>query len=200
MAFTYFFRDLHMIKLAVSHLLPLVQGKKEIKIWDAGCAHGPEPYTLAILLSENMGHFAFKNIHIDATDIDNSNLFRESIENGVYPYDELKRIPRPIFEKYFKQNGKAGQFVIDYSIRNRVKYFRHDLLTLKPVGVKYSLILCKNVLLHFQAEDRIKVLSMYHQSLAPEGLLAMEQTQGLPSEVSGLFTRMSKDGQVYKKR
>jgi len=199
MAFTYFFRDLHTINLAVQHLVPTIQGKREVKIWDAGCAHGPEPFTLAILLAENMGRFAFKNVKIDATDIDKSNLFADFIANGVYPYDQLKRIPKPIFEKYFQKNGKPDHFEIDYQIRNRLTYHRHDLLTLAPVGKDYSLIMCKNVLLHLKPKERINVIKMFHHTLTTNGLLAMEQTQALPSELKNYFVRVSDDGQIYKK-
>ena len=54
MAFTYFFRDLQTLELITKHVLPVLQGARYINIWDAGCAHGPEPYSLAILLRENM--------------------------------------------------------------------------------------------------------------------------------------------------
>lgn len=199
MAFTYFFRDLHTINLAVQHLVPTIQGKREVKIWDAGCAHGPEPFTLAILLAENMGRFAFKNVKIDATDIDKSNLFGEFIANGVYPYDQLKRIPKPVFDKYFQKNGKPEHYEIDYQIRNRLTYHRHDLLTLKPVGSGYSLVMCKNVLLHLKPQERVNVIKMFHQTLAANGLLAMEQTQALPSELKNYFVRISDDGQIYRK-
>ena len=60
MAFTFFFRDNHTLEQLVKHLLPIVQGRSNIKIWDAGCAMGPEPYTLAILLAEKMGKFALR--------------------------------------------------------------------------------------------------------------------------------------------
>ena len=37
------------------------------RIWDAGAAMGQEPYTLAIMFADRMGHFAFNNLRIDAT-------------------------------------------------------------------------------------------------------------------------------------
>ena len=40
----------------------------------------------------------------------------------------------------------------------------------------FSLILCKNVLLHFDYAERLKVIRMFHDSLAPGGFFAMEQT------------------------
>jgi chemotaxis protein methyltransferase CheR len=58
MAFTYFFRDAEPLELAIEQMLPAVQSLSQMDIWDAGCAHGPEPYTLAILLREKMPTFS----------------------------------------------------------------------------------------------------------------------------------------------
>ncbi len=200
MAFTYFFRDLHTINLAVEKLIPNIQGKREVRIWDAGCAHGPEPFTLALLLAENMGRFAFKNVKIDATDIDKSDQFGTIIRNGVYPYDQLKRIPEPIFKKYFQKNGKPDHYVIDYNVKNRLTYHRHDLLTLTPVGNDYSLIMCKNVLLHLKPRERIDVIKMFYRTLSNKGLLAVEQTQNMPAELNNYFVKISDDGQIFMKK
>ncbi|RKY79603.1 chemotaxis protein CheR [candidate division KSB1 bacterium] len=199
MAFTYFFRDLHTLELGVKNMAPLVAGRSNVKIWDAGCAMGQEPYTLAILFAENMGRFAFKNLQIYATDIDESNLFEKIIINGVYPEKELKRIPKDLFEKYFKPNGKAGQYQINHLIKNRVRYQSHDLLTLEPIGENFSMIVCKNVLLHLKYEERIKVIKMFHNSLTPGGFFITEQTQRLPKEAAHLFTRVTSDAQLFRK-
>ena len=57
MAFTFFFRDSETLELAIEEALPSLQGRAFIHVWDAGCAHGPEPYTLAILLRERMSDY-----------------------------------------------------------------------------------------------------------------------------------------------
>jgi chemotaxis protein methyltransferase CheR len=199
MAFTFFFRDLHTIELTVKHLLPSISGRNRVRIWDAGCAMGPEPYTLAIVLAENMGRFAFRNITIDATDIDESGTFGKIVTEGVYPEDELKRIPADIFEKYFRPAEKPGYCAIDETVRSRMQFRKHDLLSLKSVGEDYSLIVCKNVLLHFHPDQRIEVIKMFHNSLAPGGYFMSEQTQKLPDELSHLFTKVADDAQLYKK-
>ena len=59
MAFTFFFRDMHTIDHMAKILIPEVSGRSRIRIWDAGCAMGPEPYTLAMILAEAMGQFSF---------------------------------------------------------------------------------------------------------------------------------------------
>ncbi|HOD42580.1 MAG TPA: CheR family methyltransferase [Candidatus Wallbacteria bacterium] len=199
MAFTFFFRDLHTIELTVKHLLPFISGRNKVRIWDAGCAMGPEPYTVAIVLAENMGRFAFRNILFDATDIDESNTFEKIVTEGIYPEDELKRIPADIFEKYFKPADKPGFFMIDEAIRSRMQFKKHNLLSLKPVGEDYSLIICKNVLLHFQPEERVKVIKMFYDSLAPGGYFITEQTQKMPEELAHLFQKVVDDAQLFKK-
>jgi chemotaxis protein methyltransferase CheR len=199
MAFTYFFRDMHILDLAVSHVLPVVSGRRNIRFWDAGCAMGPEPYTLAILCAERMGYFAFKNLRILATDIDGSNLFGDQIASGIYKKEELDRIPRDLFNKYFTAAEAPDQFQLAESLRHRLTFQKHDLLSLEPAGDNFSLIVCKNVLLHFNEQERIRVIEMFHHSLAPDGFFATEQTQKLPRETSHLFRQVSSDGQLFRK-
>lgn len=199
MAFTYFFRDVHTINLTVKHVINYASGSSQIKVWDAGCAMGPEPYTLAIVFAENMGRFAFRNLKIDATDIDESNLFEKVIVDGEYPDEVLKRIPEDIFKKYFSPSGKNEHYRIDENIRKRISFRKHDLLTLQSVGQNYSLIICKNVLLHFQYAQRIEVIKMFHKSLAPGGYFATEQTQKMPEEISHYFQQVVSDAQLFKK-
>ena len=200
MAFTYFFRDLQTLNLITKHVLPVVQGSRYINIWDAGCAHGPEPYTLAILLRENMSHFLFRNVNIYATDIDGSDLFEDIIAEGVYPDGEVKRIPSEIRNAYFSKNGKPGHFVLSDEIRARVSFTKHDLLSLKPLRSGFNLIVCKNVLLHFSEADRVRVVQMFYDVLSDGGFLVTEQTQKLPGKSKHLFEQVTKDGQVFRKK
>jgi len=172
---------------------------RHIKIWDAGCAMGPEPFSLAIMFAENMGKFAFKNVSIEATDIDISGQFDKTINKGIFPKQQLDRIPQNLFKKYFDPNGKPDKYQIDYIIRQRIHYQRHDLLSLKPIGNNFILIVCKNVLLHFPYDMRIKVIDMFHQALRPGGYMAMEQTQKLPEESRRLFQKVTSNGQLFKK-
>jgi chemotaxis protein methyltransferase CheR len=199
MAFTFFFRDIHTIQHIAGNVVPFASGKSSLRIWDAGCAMGPEPYTLAIVLAENMGHFAYKNLRIDATDIDESNLFEKIIQDGEYPYEELQRIPAELFEKYFQPSAKAHHFIVCDKVRTRITFRKHNLLSLEPVGRDYSLILCKNVLLHFRQEERVSVIRMFHDSLAPGGFFATEQTQKMPAEVAHLFEQVTSDAQLFRK-
>lgn len=199
MAFTYFFRDLQTLEMICEHALPTMRTKSHINIWDAGCAMGPEPFTLAILLRERIGNMYFRNVKIKATDIDGSNLFDTIIQEAVYPREQVERIPKDIFEKYFVEDEKEDHFRIQDEIRKSVSFRKHDLLTLETIGTDFGLILCKNVLLHFNEAQRINVLKMFHDSLIEGGYLAMEQTQKLPKELESMFEPVVSNAQLYKK-
>jgi chemotaxis protein methyltransferase CheR len=200
LAFTFFYRDNHVLELFADLFVPTVSGFQKIKIWDAGCAMGPEPYTLAMILSDRMGKYSFRNVRIDATDIDESQHFGETIGSAVYPFEELKRIPEESLAKYFVQSDREGFLQLVPLIRERIVYRQHDLLSLQPPGSGFHAIVCKNVLLHFSPQQRIDVLRMFHESLVPSGFLCMEHTQKMPSELMDIFSQTTPEAQIFQRQ
>jgi len=199
MAFTYFFRDMQTLEMIRDYAIPALRTKRHIKVWDAGCAMGPEPYSLAIILRENMGNMIFRNVNIFATDIDGSNLFQKIIESGEYPRDQLDRIPKDIFYKYFAKVDGSDRYKISDEMIKSINFFRHDLLSLKPVSHDFGLVMCKNVLLHFTYEERINVIKMFHDNLIDGGYFVSEQTQKMPVELENYFEQVVPNAQIYRK-
>lgn len=200
MAFTYFFRDLQTLDAVREHALPYLKQKQYIDIWDAGCATGQEPYSLSMLLKESMGYMLFRNVRILATDIDESNQFEKIIRDGTYPRELVQRIPKDIFEKFFNPDEREGYFTLIEEIRKSVTFLKHDLLSLVPPNKEFGLIVCKNVLLHFNESQRVDVVEMFHDALSDGGFLVMEQTQKLPLEVNHLFESAVSNAQLFKKK
>jgi chemotaxis protein methyltransferase CheR len=200
MAFTFFFRDEQILSLAVQKLVPLTMGRSNVHILNAGCAMGMETYTFAILLAESMGKFALRNVKIHAVDIDNENVdFGKTVTEGIYHKDSLQRIPADLFNNYFSPAQKADHYQISSDLLNLVTFQKYDLLTLKGLRNDYSLVICKNVLLHFNQQERIQVIDMFHQSLLTGGLLAMENTQQMPEEFKGKFRKVVEYAQLHEK-
>ena len=197
MAFTYFFRDGQTLEALIERALPALRGQAFIRIWDAGCAHGPEPYTLAMLLHQRMSDFVFRNVHIHATDVEAQ--FGPRIAAGVYAEQEVKRIPATIRARYFHSASEPGFVQVAEELRRKVTFARHDLLSLRPPREDFSLIVCKNVLLHFDEARRLDVFRMFHGALRPGGLLATEHTQKLPAALGPLFEPVSSFNQVYRR-
>ncbi|PKM59842.1 MAG: chemotaxis protein CheR [Firmicutes bacterium HGW-Firmicutes-4] len=200
MAFTYFFRDLQTLELICDQTIPELRSQLEFKIWDAGCAMGPEPYTLAMLLRDRMDQPDFEKVKIQATDIDGSDLFDKIILAAEYPWEQVQRIPTEIFEKYFIKVDNRDYYRLNDEIRGAVSFQKHNLLSLNTIGKDFGLILCKNVLLHFNEQERIEVIGMFYDSLVEGGYLAMEQTQKLPAELADCFETVVSNARIYRKR
>lgn len=199
MAFSFFMRDLPTLEHAANHAIAHASGRSRIRVWNAGSALGQETYTVAMVMAERMNSFAFRNLIIDATDHDEANHFGDHVTNGVYHKDELQRTPVDLVAKYFEPAEKPGHLRVSAHLRVRVRFQYHDLLTLQPAGEDYSLIVCKNVLLHFQPEQRVEVLKVFHRALTPGGIFACENTQKMPQALAGKFEQVVPDAQVFRK-
>ena len=198
MTFTFSFRGNETLELLTQYALPDLKRHPFIRIWDAGCATGPEPYSIAMMLRENMGQSLFRNVLIYATDIEGGTLSAYA-PRGVYPEVELGRIPRDLFAKYFTPNGKPGYFQVNEELRRAVHFQKHDLLSLQPVREELGLIVCKNVLPQLVPAQRVQVIRMFHRALAKDGLLILEQTEKLPGEMQPLFRRLTNAAQLFRK-
>jgi chemotaxis protein methyltransferase CheR len=139
-------------------------------------------------------------VKIQATDIDGSDLFDKIIFKAEYPWEQVQRIPIEIFEKYFIKLENRDSYRLTDEIRSVVTFQKHNLLTLDSIGKGFGLILCKNVLLHFNEQERIGVIRMFYDSLMDGGYLAMEQTQKLPAELADRFEPVVSNARIYRKR
>ena len=198
MAFSFFFRDLPALELASDLMIEATQGQSKIRVWDAGCAMGQEPYSLAMVLAEKMNHFAFQNLKIHATDIESE--FEPIVTKALYPEKDLARLDISIVKKYFSPPDGEGFMKVVENIRSKIKFSHHDILKLKPISSGLNMIVCKNVLLHFQPQQRIEVFKMFHSALAKNGVLANENTQKLPEQLNHMFEQIEPNCQVYRKK
>lgn len=203
MALTAFFRDMQTLHYIAALVAPAVVGRARIKVWDAGCASGEEPYSVAMVLAEHLGHFGFANLVIHATDHEESDFpqFREMIALGIYPELVLKTTPRPdLLRKYSRPADKPGHIQMREEVRRHVIFERHDLLSYREVAGDFSLVVCKNVLLHFQPHQQVEVVRMFHRALQPGGFLALDQAQRIPAVAEPLFENIADGGYLYRRR
>ena len=199
MAFTFFFRDQRVLD-SIVNVVPSVPGRSDIRVWDAGCASGEEAYSLAMLLFERLLPSACEGLRIDATDIEENSQFADTIATGTYASGLLNGSPhQELLAKYTVPSARAGYVEFGAELRKCIFYQRHDLLSLRPIGNNFSLVVCKNVLLHLTYEQRVEVIKMFYASLSPGGYLALDEFQELPAEVSSLFVRGLADGKLCQK-
>ncbi|WP_373085554.1 protein-glutamate O-methyltransferase CheR [Sneathiella sp.] len=169
---TFFFRDNKPFEAFKNVVLPqLLQSraaKKSLRILNAACSTGQEPYSLAMLLKEEAAKMAGWRVEIMATDISNDVL--EKAKAGLYSQFEVQRgLSIQLLVKYFQQIGEMWQ--IDSSIRAMVKFQNKNLLDDSSALGQFDVIFCRNVLIYFDQKTKIKVLGSLHNILVEDGAL-----------------------------
>lgn len=165
-----FFRNPSQWAVLEKEILPdLLKKHSDIKIWSAACSTGEEPYSVAMLLTKFL---PLERIRILATDIDQEVLNRA--REGIYDARSLQSVPFELMNKYFKPID--GLFAIDPMIKACVHFKRHDLLK-DPFPHNCHLILCRNVMIYFTEEAKVKVYKKLYDALHPDGVLFVGSTE-----------------------
>ncbi|HZK43666.1 MAG TPA: protein-glutamate O-methyltransferase CheR [Syntrophomonadaceae bacterium] len=165
-----FFRNINHWQVMEKEIIPLLmQERKSLKIWSAGCSTGEEPYSLAMMLKENRW-----KIHdcIYATDIDKDVLIKAS--QGIYTERAMEGVTAQIKSKYFN-NLDEGYEVKD-EIKKMVNFQQHNLL--RDVFPKnFDLIVCRNVVIYFTEGTKEGLYRKFADSLRKDGILFIGSTE-----------------------
>jgi chemotaxis protein methyltransferase CheR len=164
---------------------------RHVRVWSAGCATGEEPYSLAMVLWHHLPPSAGWEIEILATDISSRALDRA--EQGIWPIEKAKDIPPDYLKRFMlKGTGKQdGKMKAGAEIRSIIRFERLNLNEgTYPVTSRFDLILCRNVLIYFEATRRAKVVDRLLEHLAPAGFFFVghaERLNGLTNKVVSIL-------------
>lgn len=191
---TYFLRERAQIDYMIKTVIPELQakGKRSIRIWSSASSSGEEPYSMAILLNE-AGLFGRLGIEIYASDINTEVL--DIAKQGIYRSVSFRGVPQPIIDKYFTKDGFT--YKLDQSIMSKVNFFQGNLLS-PLVASKFGradIIFCRNVLIYFDAEAKIKVIETFHKTLNEPGYLFLGHSETL-NKISDKFTMKNFGGGI----
>jgi chemotaxis protein methyltransferase CheR len=171
---TFFFRDKTPFENLRSTVLPALMRirphSRYIRIWCAAASTGQEPYSLAMLLKELGAEIDDWRIDILATDLSGEVL--ERARAGLYSQFEVQRgLPIQLLIKYFKQVGDMWEIAPE--IRAMVKYHQLNLLSdFSHLGM-FDLVFCRNVLIYFDHETKVDLLSRLADATFREGYLVL---------------------------
>lgn len=205
---SHFFRNPLMFEFLYQVILPEMITHKEqsrdtmIRVWSAGCAHGEEPYSVAILLAELLGE-RLKNyrITIYATDIDADAINKAKM--GKYAEDSIFEVKKGFLNKYF--HHKSGSYQIVSDIKALVDFSFHDLTSEKvvvppqSVFANFDLVLCRNVLIYFNRELQKRVINNLEIVLDKKGYLVLGEAETLTVDVQSGFICRNDLCKIYQK-
>jgi chemotaxis protein methyltransferase CheR len=173
---TLFFRDPPVFDALRTSIIPAIasnrQATRSMRIWSSACSSGQEPYSLAILLLE--AGYAAWNIEILGTDLSTQILERAAA--GNYLQIEVNRgLPAPLLVKYFQRAGLG--WVVKSEVRKMVRFTQFDLRnTMRSLG-QFDLVLCRNVLIYFDLENRKRILAGIRSVLHPGGYFLLGSSE-----------------------
>lgn len=180
---THFFREPRQFEFLEQRVIPAWKergGPRVIRVWSAGCSTGEEPYSLAMLLLHHFPPGAGRQIEIIATDISTRALARA--EEATWPLEKAREIPLE-YRKAFMLRGTAsqeGRMKAGPEIRSLLRFDRLNLNEESyPVRGRFHLIFCRNVLIYFQPETKLRVIHRLLGALAPDGLLFLGHAESL---------------------
>jgi two-component system, chemotaxis family, CheB/CheR fusion protein len=194
---TEFFRDPQAWDVVGDSVLPhLLRHKRpgeSFRAWVAGCATGEEVYSLAMLVAEYLGErLPELDVRIYATDVDDSAL--DIARRGEYPPERLRRLPPHLRGRYFRQPKHVR---VNAEIRRMVIFGRGDLVNDAPIP-HVELIVCRNVLIYFDAPTQRRILARFHYALEDGGILFLGKAESRLTD-STLFTPVHSRWRIFRR-
>ena len=167
------FRDPQVFRALRSQVLPMLRTYPFVRIWDAGCSTGEEAYSLAILLAEEG---MLDKARIYATDLSDDLLQRARA--GVLPLRDMRSHTaayhraggRRDFSSYYTADHQHA--LLREDLRRIIVFSQHNLAHDSSFN-EFHLILCRNVMIYFDAPLRERVHRLLYESLVTFGVLAV---------------------------
>ena len=198
---TDFFRDTDVFDTLYNRVFPEIIGKKlvdgggRIRIWSAGCSTGEETYSIAILLLELLRkeHIALRP-RVYGTDI--SEEACRFARQGTYADRRSCGIPGRLLKRYFEMDGDTCR--VAQLVKNHVKFQVHDLFS-RPPFPALDLVVCRNVLIHFNQQARSAVLNNFHSVMIPGGILVLGKSEAITGPELSMFELTDPRSKIYQK-
>lgn len=180
---TAFFRESRHFAFVRDRVLPEMRARTRFerepcfRAWSAACSSGEEPYSLAIVLAENLPAGAWR---VEATDI--SHRVLDQARAGVYPAEALRRVTPARLRAHFQQGigSQAGNYRVKRPLREAVRFRQLNLLGgALPFPEPFHVILCRNVMIYFDRPTQEELVARLARRLVPGGYLLVGHAESL---------------------
>lgn len=201
---THFFREPRQFELLERTVLPrwheqVRRGARSrtIRVWSAACSTGEEPYSLAMLLLHHCPPEDGWDLEIAATDL--STRVLAQAQSATWRIEKANEIP-PAYRQRFMLKGtgpESGRMKAGRALRSIVRFSRLNLNDVPyRMPYRFDLIFCRNVLIYFDNEMKVKVVTHLLDHLTPDGLLFL----GHAESMLGLTGRVQPAGPTVYRR
>lgn len=198
-----FYRDKMVFAYLAETVLPalcqqvLQQGRRELRVWSAGCASGEEPYSLALLwtfcLQQQFPQLVLKVLATD-TKIDLLNRAK----HACYPFSSVRNLPTSWREAAFTLTDDT--YCLQSEYQQSVTFQYHDIRQPAPAR-GFDLVLCRNLAFTYYDDAlQLRVAQQLLGAMRPAGALLLGVHEVLPCEEDTGIEVWSKRYSIYRKR
>ncbi len=175
---TFFYRYRAQLEELSDRVFPAILAARPsvFRIWSAGCATGPEPYSLAMIAVDVVQRLGVPTV----VQVLGTDLAAEAIDvakKAIYPGSATMDMPVAWREQFFEKE-EAGWFRVKDSVRRLVRFDVHNLAHRPPTG-PFHVITCRNVLMYLQQDAQHKAVGALASVLAKDGVLAVGHGESL---------------------
>ena len=198
---TEMFRDPRFYKSLRENVIPILKTYPFIKIWHAGCSTGEEAYSMAIIMQEEG---LYERTTIYATDFNQQAL--NQAKEGIFSYAMIKEYTANYqlsgglesFSNYYVSN--YDNVIMNQSLKKNIVWANHNLVT-DSVFAEVHLVLCRNVLIYFDANLQNKVQKIFYNSLINGGVLCLGSKESIRfTDLYDQYSELDKKHRIFKKK
>jgi two-component system, chemotaxis family, CheB/CheR fusion protein len=197
---TRFFRDPEAWEQLKEQVLPaLIAGhspSRPLRAWLVGCSTGEEAYSLAIIFKEALEKFnptANLQLQIFATDLDRDAI--DIARQGLYTANIAADISPERLDRFFIQEEQG--YRIKQEIRTMVVFAPQNVI-MDPPFTKIDILSCRNLLIYLSSKLQKKLLTLFHYSLKPGGVLFLGSAETIGS-LNDLFESLKGKSRLYRR-
>lgn len=172
----------------------------KFRIWSAACSSGEEPYTLAMVCQEAKDTlFRGMSVEIVATDISEKVL--AMAREGNYGSYTLRNLTTAQVKQHFIAKGPES-FEARPELKQMIQFKNFNLVDYpgyRSLG-SFDVIFCRNVLIYFDEQVKIKVLKGFYEQLNPRSYLLVGHSESIHSFNAGFELMHFSKAMGYRKR
>jgi len=174
---THFFREKHHFDTLVEHLRSTGYDNKTV--WSSACSSGEEPYSIALTIRQNFPSAVNSSLKILASDLDERIL--EQAQRGVYTEKRIDVLSAAQKSLGFMRgrNDMAGTVKVKEWMKSMIEFRQINLMESMNLGRNVDVIFCRNVVIYFDHESKIKLFNNFADIQKRGDLLLIGHSESL---------------------
>lgn len=171
---TEFFGENEQSKVLVSTIIPGLiedrakEGVDEVRILCCGTSFGPEAYSVAMSILEEVHSDKAK---VTVTGIDISHICLNTAKRGIYKREMFRQVDQKYIDLYFEDD--RGDLRVKDQVKNLVEFRYTNTVNSEAMDQlgEFDVVICRNVFTDFSQKAKERMAENIYNILVPGGVL-----------------------------